>query len=400
MSTDRIRPLIKAELPGLLELRHDLHRHPELSNQEKRTSQVVQKHLAALGVPFKAGVGGSTGIVAQIPATNGAGNKEAIALRADMDALPIQEATGKHYASQTPGVMHACGHDGHTTMLLGAARVLLKMDRPHPVTFIFQPAEEDGGGAEKMCAAGALKGEKGGGVGTPVARMYGLHGWPQTDLGRVATRPGPLMASTDDFDVKIHGVGGHAAYPHLCKDPIVAAAAVVTALQTIASRSVAPVESVVCTVGQFIAGTANNIIPEYARLVGTIRTIKPELRRVAKDAFFAIVEGTALAHGCRAQVNWMEGYPVTMNDAAEAERVHAIALDAFGPTRAQRIEHPTMGGEDFAYYGQHVPACFFFLGLRPVGAERYPALHQPDFDFNDEAMPAGIEMLTRLALSQ
>ena len=230
--------------------------------------------------------------------------------------------------------------------------------------------------------------------------MYGLHGWPQTDLGRIATRPGPMMASTDDFDVKIHGVGGHAAYPHLCKDPIVAAAAVVTALQTIASRAVAPFESIVCTVGQFMAGTANNIIPEYARLVGTIRTIKPELRRVAKGAFFGIVEGTALAHGCRAQVNWMEGYPVTLNNPAEAERVHAVALEAFGPTRAQRVEHPTMGGEDFAYYGQHVPACFFFLGLRPVGADRYPALHQPDFDFNDEAMPAGIEMLARLAMGE
>jgi amidohydrolase len=401
MSTDRLRSLIRAELPGLIEFRQDLHRHPELSNQERRTSEVLQRQLAALKIPFKYGIGGGHGIVAHIPASDTRNNaRKSVALRADMDALPITESTGKPYASTVPGVMHACGHDGHTTMLLGAARVLLQMDRPQPVTFIFQPAEEDGGGAEKLCNAGALAGEQGGGVGSPVGRIYGLHGWPQVELGRIATRPGPLMASTDDFDLKIIGIGGHAAYPHLCKDPIVAAAAIVTALQTFASRAVAPWESAVCTVGQFIAGTANNIIPQEARLVGTIRTLKPELRRLAKDRFFQIVESTAAAHGCRADINWMEGYPVTVNDPGEAERVYSIAADAFGPTRAMRAEHPTMGGEDFAYYGQHIPACFFFLGLKPPGAERFAALHQPDFDFNDDAMPGGIEMLVRLALSE
>jgi amidohydrolase len=401
MSTDTLRSLIRAELPTLIDFRRDLHRHPELSNQERRTSTAVQRELQAMRLPLKAGVGGGHGIVAQLWATRPANNsRPAVALRADMDALPIQEASGKPYASTTPGVMHACGHDGHTAMLLGAARVLSKMDRPQPITFIFQPAEEDGGGAEKMCRAGALAGEKGGGVGSAVGRIYGLHGWPQVELGRIATRPGPMLASTDDFDVKIHGAGGHAAYPHLCKDPIVAAAAIVTALQTFVSRAVAPWESTVCTVGQFIAGTANNIIPEYARLVGTIRALKPELRHLAKDRFFQIVENTALAHGCRAEIAWNEGYPVTMNDAAEAERVYGIAAEAFGPSRAQRVEFPTMGGEDFAYYGQHIPACFFFLGLRPPEAERFPALHQADFDFNDDAMPTGIEMLCRLAVSE
>jgi amidohydrolase len=401
MSTESLRSLIRSELPGLIDLRHDLHRHPELSDQERRTSQMVQRELATMKAPFKGGFAGGTGVVAQLWASRPADNaKPSVALRADMDALPIQEATGRPYASVTPGVMHACGHDGHTTMLLGAARVLSKMQRPHPITFVFQPAEEDGGGAEKMCRAGALAGEKGGGVGSPVSRIYGLHGWPMLELGTVATRPGPLLASTDDFDVKIHGVGGHAAYPHLCRDPIAAAAAVVTALQTLASRCVAPQESLVCTVGQFIAGTANNIIPEFARLVGTIRTLKPELRRTAKDAFFRIVEGTALAHGCRAEIVWHEGYPVTVNDAREAERVYAIAADAFGPSKAQRVEHATMGGEDFACYGERIPACFFFLGLRPPEAEKYPALHQADFDFNDDAMPAGIEMLCRLALAE
>jgi amidohydrolase len=396
-----LRALIASELEGLVRIRRDLHQHPELSNQERRTSKVVQRELAAMGIPFKAGVGGGTGIVAYIAASKAAGNaKPAVGLRADMDALPIEEATGKPYSSTVPGVMHACGHDGHTTMLLGAARVLLKMDRPHPVTLVFQPAEEDGGGAEKMCAAGALAGESGGGLGAPVGRMYGLHGWPQLDLGKVATRPGPLLAATDDFDVRIVGVGGHAAYPHLCKDPIVAASAVVIALQTLVSRGIAPYDAGVLTVGQFLAGTANNIIPDSARLVGTVRTLTPELRKTAKTRFFEIVQGVAAGHGCRAEINWHEGYPVTMNDAAEAERVMGVAAGAFGAGRLVRIEHPTMGGEDFSYYGHHVPACFFFLGLRPQGLERYPALHQPDFDFNDEALPTGVEMLCRLGVSE
>jgi amidohydrolase len=396
-----LQTLIRPDVEALVRLRRDLHQHPELSNQERRTSKVVQRELAALGIPFKAGIGGGMGVLAHLPASNPENNwRPAVALRADMDALPIEEATGKDYASTTPGVMHACGHDGHTTMLLGAARTLLKTERLNPVTLIFQPAEEDGGGAEKMCAAGALAGEKGGGLGTPVGRIYGLHGWPQVDLGTIATRAGPLLASTDDFDVRVLGQGGHAAYPHLCRDPIVAAAAIVMALQTLVSRATPPFDSVVCTVGQFLAGTANNIIPESARLVGTIRTLKPEARKIARKRFFEIVESTAAAQGCQAEINWLEGYPVTMNDAAEAERVIAIAAEAFGPQRTQRVEHPTMGGEDFSYYGHHVPACFFFLGLKPPGVERYPALHQPDFDFNDQAIPIGVEMLCRLAISE
>jgi amidohydrolase len=402
MSNDRLRSLIAAEVPGLVEFRRTLHARPELSDHEHETSKTIQRELGALKIAFKNGFGNkATGVVAHIPPTDAKNaGKPAVALRADIDALPITEATGKAYASTCPGVMHACGHDGHITMLLGAARVLLKSERPQPVTLIFQPAEEHGGGADVMCRQGALKGASGGGLGPEVARIYGLHGWPGVELGTVATRPGPLLAATDDFDLYVRGVGGHAAYPHLCRDPIVAGAAVVSALQTFASRAVAPYEAVVCTVGQFNAGSADNIIPEFARLSGTIRTLTPETRKLAKERFYQIAEQTCTAHGCRAEIVWRPGYPVTANDADETERFCAIAGAALGPGKVQRVEQPTMGGEDFAYYGQHVPSCFFFLGLKPAGAARFPALHQPDFDFNDDAIPLGVEMLCRVALAE
>lgn len=397
MSHERLRALIREDLPRLVALRRELHSRPELSDAEHATSDRIQRELSSLGVAFKAGFGSKgTGVVAYLPAT-GRAPAEAVALRADIDALPIEEATGKPYASTCPGVMHACGHDGHTTILLGAAKALLAMERPRPVTLLFQPAEEHGGGASVMCEQGALQGEAAGGLGPPVERVYGLHGWPQLELGTVGTRPGPLLAATDDFDVRIVGRGGHAAYPHLCRDPIAAGAAVVTGLQTLVSRAVAPHESVVCTVAQFQAGSANNIIPESARLAGTVRTLSAEVRRVARERFFQIVEAVTAGHGCGAEISWNEGYPVTHNDPAEAERVLTVAAEALGPARVQRVEYATMGGEDFAYYGRHARACFFFLGLRPPEADRYPALHQPDFDFNDDAIPVGVEMFCRLA---
>ncbi|MFN0131292.1 MAG: M20 family metallopeptidase [Phycisphaerales bacterium] len=420
--TERVRSLIRGEIPGLVKVRHELHRHPELSNQEKWTAGFVAEQLGRIGIAVKTGFGGGHGVVGYLPATGsagggnggnsagggksaGGGERRAVALRADMDALPIEEATDQPYASMHPGVMHACGHDGHTTILLGAARVLAKAThRPNPVTFIFQPAEEDGGGAEKMCAAGVLRGESGGGagggIGAPVGRIYGLHGWPSVEVGSVSTRPGPLMAATDDFIVDVRGRGGHAAYPHLCRDPIVAGATIVSALQTLASRAVAPYEAMVCTVGQFMAGTANNIIPDVARLVGTIRTLTPALRATARERFHEIVAGAAASHGCKAEIQYLEGYPVVSNDADETERFLAVARGVLGTERVLRVEYPTMGGEDFAYYGQHVPSCFFFLGLRPSGAARFPALHQPDFDFNDDAIAVGVELMCGLALKE
>lgn len=402
MQQSELRALIDREIPSLIELRRDLHMHPELAYEERRTSAVVQRELRAVGAHVKSGLGKGTGVVGYLPRTGGtpagAGERTSVALRADMDALPITEATGKAYASCTPGVMHACGHDGHTTILIGAARVLSKVARQRPVTLIFQPAEENGGGAEVMCQQGCLAGEHGGGLGEPVARIYGLHGWPTVEIGKVASRFGPLLAATDEFDVTIRGRQCHGAYPHQGMDPIVASAHVITALQSIASRNVAPQDSIVVTVGVIQAGTASNIIPSECRIVGTIRTLRDSTRRLAKERFFAVVEGGARALGCEAHITWAEGYPVTENERETTERFFGAARRLFGEDRVEVVEHATMGGEDFSYYGRHVPACFFLLGQRPRHAASYPTLHQPDFDFNDDAIMMGVEMMCELAL--
>lgn len=395
-----LEKLIRDELPSLVELRHDLHAHPELMYQERRTSQVVLRELEAIGLEIKSGLAGGTGVLAHLPSTRRE-QGPSVALRADMDALPITENTGKAYASTHPGVMHACGHDGHTAMLVGAARVLAALeDRPHPVTFIFQPAEEGGAGAERMCDDGALRGAGAGGLGTPVARVFGQHGWPDYELGTVGTRPGPLLAATDEFDAVIQGEQAHAAYPHQGADPIVAAAAIVTALQTVASRNVGPLDACVVTVGQISAGTAHNVIPACASLGGTIRTLTPETRELAVRRVQTIIEQVARGHGCTSQTTHREGYPVTYNDEGEVERFFRVADAALGRDRVVRVEHPTMGGEDFSYYGRHVPACFAVLGVRPPGSDHWPRLHQPEYDFNDDAIPLGVEMLCRIAVSE
>jgi amidohydrolase len=401
MNSD-LSALIAREIPDLVRMRRDLHRSPELSDHEERTGAFIQSELKRLGIAHKGGFGRKgTGVVGFLPAVGDGQPRPGVALRADIDALPIQEAAGKEYASTCAGVMHACGHDGHTTILLGAARVLSKLGRrPNPVTLLFQPAEENLGGAEPMCEQGALLGERGGGIGEPAARVYGLHGWPTVEVGHIATRPGPLLAATDDWEVRVIGSGGHAAYPHLCRDPIVALAAIVGELQTLASRAAAPFDSLVCTVGKIEGGSASNIIPEVARFWGTIRTLRADTRVMAKRRFYEIVEGAAAAHGCRVEIDWREGYPMTVNDPGEAARVLSIAEAALGRDHVETVEFATMGGEDFAYYGRHAKACFFFLGLKPKDAASFPALHQPDFDFNDDAIPAGVEMMCRLALSE
>ncbi|MFK7884503.1 MAG: M20 family metallopeptidase [Phycisphaerales bacterium] len=397
---DRITP----ELESLAAIRHDLHAHPEVRFEERRTSKVVQDELTRLGVEFIAGLGGrvvkeGTGVLAHIPATTD-NPGPCIGLRADMDALPITERTGKPYASTYPGVMHACGHDGHTAILLGAARILSQTEhRPNPVTLVFQPAEEGGAGGEKMCRDGALTGGPNGTLGPAVTRMYGLHGWPGLPMNTVATKPGPLLASTDEIKIKITGTQAHAAYPHLGADPIVAGAQIVAAAQTIASRNVSPVGSVVVTFGTFNAGTANNVIPESAELWGTIRTLDAETRELAKKRLREIVEGVASAMGCRGEMIVTEGYPVTLNDPDEARRVLTTAEGAAFARGAEIFPEPSMGGEDFSFYANKVPSCFYLVGLKPDGADEVPQLHQPEFDFQDEAIGVGVEMMCRLALS-
>ncbi len=392
-----VRSLLQRELPSLIALRHDLHAHPELGYQEKRTSEIVQRELTAMGVKFVAGLAGGTGVLAHIPAPGS--DRPAIGLRADMDALPILEETSVAYASKTPGVMHACGHDGHTTMLLGAARVLSTIARerplPRPVTFLFQPAEEGGAGGERMVKDGCLNGSV---LGPPVEHMFGLHGWPELRLGSVSTRVGPMLAAADRFEITVEGVGGHAAYPHFTSDAIVASAAIITALQQIASRNVGPLDSVVVSITMVHAGTAFNVLPPEVKLAGTLRTLRPEVQSHAIKRLEEIATLTAAAHRCTANVDYHFGYPVTVNAPEAVAIFEDVAKRELGEAHVPPLENPVMGGEDFSFYCREVPSCFFALGLLPKGHDRMPKLHQPTFDFNDDALPIGINMFCALAL--
>lgn len=392
-----LREIIREALPVVTAIRRDIHAHPELAYQERRTSRVVCEELSKLGIEFVSGLAGGTGVVAHIPATTAEGrSRGAVALRADMDALPIVENTGAAYASKTPGVMHACGHDGHTANLLGVARVLSRLERrPNPVTLIFQPAEEGGAGGKRMCEDGALDGSR---IGPRVSRIFGLHGWPQYTLGDVGSRPGPLLAATDNFEVEIVGEQSHAAYPQLSRDPIVAASQIVVALQTVCSRNTPPTDSIVVTVATMHGGQARNVIPRSVHFAGTMRTLTPEMRKLGRERTCAIMTGVAGAMGCEARIDWQEGYPVTFNDPAMTERFFRIARSTVGESRVREVPTPTLGGEDFSYYGHHVPACFFILGVRPPGQATYPGLHQPEYDFNDDALETGIELMCALAL--
>ncbi|XHC25842.1 MAG: M20 family metallopeptidase [Phycisphaerales bacterium] len=409
-----LRQTIADLLPDAVEFRRDLHRHPELMFEESRTSQRVAESLRELGLAVVEGLapespgGLGTGVVAFLPATTDEPDKApTIGLRADMDALPILEDTGLPYSSTNSGVMHACGHDGHTAILLTAARVLAQTeDRPNNIVFCFQPAEEGGAGGEKMCADGAIDGsalQKALGVGTKVDMMYGLHGWSDLELGKVSTRTGPLLAATDEFEVTVRGRGGHAALPEKTVDPVVVAAHIVTALQTIASRRTEPNDAVVVTVGAIHAGDAHNVIPDTAEMRGTIRTLLPETRTMAEEEFRRIVLNTAAAFGAEAEIHWHAGYPVTFNDEGATEHFRAVARTVLGDkaeTHLVEKDKPTMGGEDFSYYGHHCPASFFLLGLKPDHMDVYPNVHTPKFDFNDDAIGLGVELFCALALAQ
>ncbi|MCB9838644.1 MAG: amidohydrolase [Phycisphaeraceae bacterium] len=393
---ENLGAIVGADRERLTSLRRDLHRIPELGYQERLTSERVRAELDEIGVEYVDGLAGGTGVLAHLPATREGGRP--VALRADMDALPIVEQTGVAHASTHEGRMHACGHDGHTAILVGVARALSWLGhRPNPVTLIFQPAEEGGGGGKRMCEDGALDGSR---IGPPIERIFGLHGWPDLGLGRVATRPGELLAATDQFSITIRGRQAHAAMPHLGIDPIVASAQCVTALQTIASRATDPLDSVVCTVAAFHAGTtAHNVIPEEARLLGTVRTLRDNVRALARERLHELVHYTARAHGCHATIDYVEGYPVTWNDPALTEGWFGSMREVFGAERVGVVERPIMGGEDFSYYGKVIPATFFLLGLCPEGRGSYPKLHTPGFDFNDDAIPVGVEAMCSLALA-
>ena len=362
--------------------RRHLHAHPELKFDCHETAAFIVERLREFGVDeIHEGIA-TSGVVAII---EGQGDGPTIGLRADMDALPITELTGAEYASTVPGKMHACGHDGHVTMLLGAAKYLAETRRfKGRVALLFQPAEEDGGGGEVMVKEGVM--DRFG-----IARVFGIHNAPNVAFGHFHTTPGPLMASVDTATVTITGKGGHGATPHECVDPVVAVVAMVQAVQTIIPRNLHALDQAVISVTQIHTGTASNIIPETAMFCATIRSFRPEVRELLKRRFHEIVAGTAAAFGVTAEVDYDWGYPATVNDAAEAEFAAEVAVEVSGPDAVDGQASREMGSEDFSYMLEVRPGAYLFMGTGP-GA----GLHHPAFDFNDEAAPVGASFFARL----
>jgi amidohydrolase len=365
--------------------RHEIHAHPETAFEEKRTADFVAQRLQEFGIEVHRGLAG-TGVVGTLKGSR-PGNR-AIALRADLDALHIHERNGHDYVSQNPGKMHACGHDGHTTMLLGAARYLAETRNfAGTVHFVFQPAEENEGGGRVMVAEGLF--EK-----FPVEAVYGMHNWPGMPVGTFAMRAGPMMASFDIFEITIRGKGTHAALPHLGQDPMVAAAQIVTGLQTLISRNTHPLESGVVSVTQIHGGDTWNVIPDEAVLRGTVRTFKTELQDAIEAGIRRVATGIATALGTSAEVRYERRYPPTVNSEKETEIAAAIAADVVGDANVNRNLLPTMGSEDFAFMLQAKPGCYVFIGNGT--GDKAVGLHNPHYDFNDEILPIGASYWARL----
>ena len=364
--------------------RHDLHRHPEILYEVHRTAGVVAEKLKAFGADEVTTGVGRTGVVGVIRGrSNNSGN--VIGLRADMDALPITEATGAAHASTIEGAMHACGHDGHTAMLLGAARYLAETRNfDGTAVVIFQPAEEGGAGGKAMVEDGLM--ERWG-----IDEVYGMHNMPGMPVGQFGIRPGPIMASTDDFDIKIKGLGAHAARPHGGIDPVVVGSAVVQALQAVVSRSVNPIQSAVISITQFHAGNAYNVIAEEAHLAGTVRTLDADTRRLVAERFRRVVLATVEAYGAEADIDYRTNYPITRNNSAATDFAAAVAADVAGADRVDTEVAPLMGGEDFSYMLEERPGAFIFVGNGDSAG-----LHNPAYDFNDEAIPIGCSYWARL----
>ena len=361
--------------------RRHLHAHPELGFAESRTAAFVAEKLESFGIDeVHTGLAG-TGVVGVVRAGSAA---RAIGLRADLDALPIEEATGAPWASTAPGKMHACGHDGHTAMLLGAARYLAETRGfDGTVHLIFQPAEEVGGehsGARRMLDEGLLE-------RFPAERVFGLHNSPRLPLGRFAVRKGPAMAAVDDFRIAVTGKGCHAAFPHHGRDPIAVGCQIAQALQTLVAREIDPLDGAVVALTRFIAGKAYNVVPETAELGGTVRTLRPETRALLERRLREIADGFAAAAGATASLGYRRGYPAVSNSPREAELVADVAAALVGEANVDRDPLPVMAAEDFAFLLQARPGAFVHLGIG--GGEQGKMVHSPIYDFNDAALPLG-----------
>ena len=364
--------------------RRDFHQHPELQFDVHRTAGIVAEKLRSFGLDEVATGIGQTGVVGVIRGkTNGSGR--VIGLRADMDALPLTEITGAAHASLTPGKMHACGHDGHTAMLLGAAKYLAETRNfDGTVVVIFQPAEEGGGGGREMVKDGMM--DRFG-----IQEVYGMHNAPGLPVGTFATRPGPLLASADQIRITIEGKGGHAAKPHQCIDTVLVAAHIIVAVQSIVARNVDPLENAVISLCKIEAGHAGNVIPQTAEIVGTVRTLKPEVRDFIEQRLADVVEGTARTFGASAKLHYSRDYPVTRNHEKNAGFAADAAAAVVGEEAVNRNAVPVMGGEDFSFMLEARPGAFIFVGQGPTAA-----LHHPAYDFNDAIIPVGMSYWAKL----
>ena len=370
----------------MLAWRRDIHAHPETAFEERRTAETVAKLLGSFGISVATGIA-KTGVIGTLQ--GGRGEGRAIALRADMDALPIAEKNGFAHASTHHGRMHACGHDGHTAMLLGAARYLAETRNfAGTVHFIFQPAEENEGGARLMVEEGVFE-------RYPVAAVYGMHNWPGLPAGQFAIRPGPMMAAFDIFEIAVAGRGAHAAMPHLGVDPVVAAAQIVGGLQTIASRNVNPLDGAVVSVTQIHGGDTWNVIPDEVVLRGTTRSFDPGVRDALEPAIRRVADGVCAALGAAATVRYERRYPPTVNSPAETEIAAATAAALVGGDNVRRDLLQSMGAEDFACFLEQKPGAYIWIGN---GADPGEAmLHNPHYDFNDEILALGASYWARLA---
>lgn len=375
-------PNVMAEV---LATRHHLHRFPEIGLSEFKTSDYVAEQLTAFGYEVTRGLA-KTGIVATL--RNGS-SERSVGIRADFDALPILEETGLPYASEIPGVMHACGHDGHTAMLLGAAKILAeRRNFDGVIHLIFQPAEENFGGARIMIEDGLFD-------RFPCDAVFALHNDPEIPFGHIALREGPIMAAVDECKITVNGRGGHGAEPQSTADPIVCGASIVMALQTIVSRNIHPLDPTVITVGGFHAGAASNVIPERAEMVLSIRSFDPKVRDQLERRIRAVAEGQAASYGMGVTIDYERGYDPTINHKAETDFVRDLAVSFAGQDKVYDLPRPMMGSEDFAYMLAKRPGSYFFLGTQRTPND--PPLHHPRYDFNDDILPVGTTFWVELA---
>ena len=387
---DRLRCLcclddLASDAGFLAQTRRHLHRHPELSFHEAATAELVASRLHVWGWAVTRGVGGH-GVVGTL---HRPGGTRRIALRADMDALPIQEATGRPWQSVHDGVMHACGHDGHTAMLLGAAQALARTRQFRgTVHLVFQPAEEAGAGsgAQRMIADGLFE-------RFPCDAIFGLHNTPGLAAGHFGFGHGAFMSASDTVRITVHGRGGHAARPHQTVDPVLIASSLVVALQSVVSRNVDPRQTAIVTVGALHAGSAANVIPDEATMALSVRSFDPAVRELLEQRIRALVSAHVAGYGGQATIDYERGYPVVINSVAETDFARTVAVELVGPERVVAPYPPVTGSEDFAYFLQHRPGCFFRLGNGEDGA----MLHNPKYDFNDDILTTGAAFWTRLA---